>query len=425
MTGALVFIGDELTSGLIENTNSRFAVVELNKAGFEVREVAIIPDRTDLICKRLREFLEDYDFVVLSGGLGPTDDDLTTLSVAKALRLPLEENEDISSALKCSTLYAKTQELAIKMALLPKGAIPLSEDLTVAGYYLEVKGKPIFCLPGVPRQFEELLTKQVIPLLRKKFSLQKKTTTLKTFLFFDVNETELNKFLRKNGFKDLKVGYYPSLPYLKLVAKGEEERLSEFYEALRKEFFWWLVGEKGLEKVIGDLLRESGRDISVAESCTGGKLSSLITSVPGSSDYFKAGLVTYAVEAKLSILGVSRDIVEGSGVVSYETAMEMARCVKELNKTYYGIGITGYAGPGGGEPGKPVGTVFVGFAWDNRVFGVRFEFKGAREEIQTLVSFTVLDVLRRKFIVDKGGLSLDDKSIFSYRFTKGVKSRNL
>jgi nicotinamide-nucleotide amidase len=164
MRGALIFIGDELLSGEVSNLNAEVAIGELTGNGFEVGEVLAIPDQIEVIASHLRRIVEEYQFLICSGGLGPTDDDLTNQAVSKALGLPLEKNKEFSQAISSSPAFAKVQELAQKMALLPKGAVPLSKDLSCAGYYLLVSGKLLFFLPGVPHQFNQLLKEEVIPL---------------------------------------------------------------------------------------------------------------------------------------------------------------------------------------------------------------------------------------------------------------------
>jgi len=415
MRGALVFIGDELLSGEVSNLNAEVAIGELTGNGFEVGEVLAIPDQIEVIASHLRRIVEEYQFLICSGGLGPTDDDLTNQAVSKALGLPLEKNKEFSQAISSSPAFAKVQELAQKMALLPKGAVPLSKDLSCAGYYLLVSEKLLFFLPGVPHQFNQLLKEEVIPLLLKKFGEASKKYTL-VFRFFDLEEAELNRFLRNFEFKG-KAGYYPEFPELRLVLRLIEKKEGlKISEAIKKAFSLQLIGDKSLPEVLGKMLVEKGLILSVAESCTGGLVSSLITSIPGSSEYFERGLVTYSPESKVELLGVRESTIKKSGVVSFETALEMAEGVRKACKTDIGIGITGFAGPGGGTPSNPVGTVYIGISYEDLTCAVRFQFPGCRRDVQLLAGYTALDMVRRCLIYGSESLS-------RYRFAKGVKSK--
>ncbi|WP_022854899.1 nicotinamide-nucleotide amidohydrolase family protein [Thermodesulfobacterium thermophilum] len=421
MKGALVFIGDELVSGLVVNTNVIVATRELSLHGFQVREIVTIPDDLSLVKFYLQDLCFKYSFLILSGGLGPTDDDLTNQAVAEALGLNLIENQEISKAITDSKEYASSQEVAKKMSLLPEGAVPLADNLTMAGYLLDFKEKLIFVLPGVPHQFEYLLTHKVLPLLSQRFKAEGLELS-KSLRFFDLNETDLNLFLKSYTLntQDLKIGYYPLWPEVKLFLRSRDETLlSEVIYKLKEEFGVFLVSEddRSLVEVVGSLLIERGKKVAVAESCTGGMLASLLTSVGGSSNYFERGWVTYSPESKMELLGVKKEHIEQFGVVSYQVALDMAEGVRRQVKVDFAIGITGYAGPGGGTPENPVGTVYIGLAYQNKVKAFKFGFYGLeRREVQLMSSYTTLDMLRR--------LILYDESFLRYRFTLGVEERS-
>ncbi len=418
MKGSLLFIGNELLSGMVENINSGFAVKELNFWGLNVEQIVTIPDRMDLIIKMLRILFNTSDFLIVSGGLGPTDDDITNLAVAKAFKLKLKENPLFSKAIMKSEEYKDSQEFAIKMAILPEGAVPLSKDLSSAGYLLEIKNRKLFFLPGVPSQFAQLLKEEVIPRLLKDLKQPQRYYT-KVLRFFDVNETEVNQIFRKKDW-DIEVGYYPVFPEVKVVLRSENlELLEKAVDEVKNKLRIHLISEKdqGLPEIIGQILTEKKSTLVVAESCTGGLLSSLITSVPGSSAYFERGFVTYSPRSKVELLGVSPDTIERFDVVSYEVALEMAEGARKKTGADYSIGITGFAGPTGGTSENPVGTVYIGFSYENRVKAIRFAFSGTRKEIQILASYTALDILRRKILYGEG--------ILSYRLARGIKEKTL
>ena len=421
MKCALIFIGDELIYGAINNTNSIVAGKILTSYGFEIGEIITLPDNIDVIADYLKALTKKYDFLIISGGLGPTDDDLTNLAVTKAFNLKLREYPEFLSAIYSAREYKLSQELAKKMALLPEGAIPLSKDFSSAGYLLEIENKPLFFLPGVPHQFDNLLNTEVIPRLLN-LSAETKEQIIKTLRFFDLNETDLNQFI--NTFPDeilssIKIGYYPVFPEVKLILRGKNEKdLHVFIEKLKEKFAPYLISEKdkNLPQVIGELLQERKEKLTTAESCTGGLLASFITSVSGSSLYFDRGFVTYSPESKIELLGVNPETIKKFDVVSYEVAIEMAEGARKKTGVDYALSITGFAGPTGGTPENPVGTVYIGFSYKNKVKAFRFSFLGERKDIQILASYTSLDILRRYLLYGEG--------FFSYRFATGIKEKS-
>ena len=421
MKCALIFIGDELIYGAINNTNSIVAGKILTSYGFEIGEIITLPDNIDVIADYLKALTKKYDFLIISGGLGPTDDDLTNLAVTKAFNLKLREYPEFLSAIYSAREYKLSQELAKKMALLPEGAIPLSKDFSSAGYLLEIENKPLFFLPGVPHQFDNLLNTEVIPRLLN-LSAETKEQIIKTLRFFDLNETDLNQFI--NTFPDeilssIKIGYYPVFPEVKLILRGKNEKdLHVFIEKLKEKFAPYLISEKdkNLPQVIGELLQERKEKLATAESCTGGLLASFITSVSGSSLYFDRGFVTYSPESKIELLGVNPETIKKFDVVSYEVAIEMAEGARKKTGVDYALSITGFAGPTGGTLENPVGTVYIGFSYKNKIKAFRFSFLGERRDIQILASYTSLDILRRYLLYGEG--------FFSYRFATGIKEKS-
>jgi len=423
MKGALLFIGDELIAGRILNTNAEFAGKVFSATALKIQEILTIPDEEEIIIKTLRRLLEEYDFIITSGGLGPTEDDITVKALSKAFSLSLKEDEALLSAIFSAKEYKGKEEMVRKMSFLPEGAILLDEEYRMLGFYLPLKNKKLFFLPGVPEQFEYLLEKKVLPLLCEVMDekgLCREDKLLRSFIFFDLNETDLNYFIADLSNKEkIKIGYYPIFPEVKLVLFGEKEQVEELSQKIKERFKINLVSEKeeSLNVVVGKILFERGLTLSTAESCTGGLLSSLITSVSGSSAYFERGFVTYSPESKREILGISPETLETKGIYSHETAQEMALGAKKISKADFSLSTTGIAGPTGGTPEHPVGTVFIGLATPKKVFSFHFHFTGDRNTIQRMASFTALDILRRYILYGKG--------FFSYRFAKGVKEKAL
>ena len=398
-----------MVQGRVVNTTSFLAARRLLLLGYQIREIITIPDELALIKSYLSRFLKDYRFVMVSGGLGPTTDDLTNEAVAETLGVPLVTNEEMITRIREREreLGLKPNPLRKKMALLPEGAYLLTEDKAMAGYYLLVNDRLLFCLPGVPEEFAYLLEKKVIPLLRKHLPSSKavKTTVLK---IFGLREADINLRLQElekdEGFK---IGYYPVLPeiHLSLAAWGKnaeeaEKRLAKALQEVEDLFGEYIFGREGetLEEVVGRLLVDRKQTLAVAESCTGGLIASRLTRVPGSSAYFDRGVVTYSNQAKMEILGVPQEYLEKYGAVSRETALAMAEGVRRLSRTTYGISVTGIAGPTGETPEKPVGTVWIGFACPEDTVAQCFLFPGDRHLVQDFTATTTLDWLRRYLI---------------------------
>jgi nicotinamide-nucleotide amidase len=452
MLSALLCIGHELIYGRVVNENAKVAGEALQAYGFKLGEVVVVPDDIPLIVKALKRLVDEYDFIIVSGGLGPTDDDLTVLAASQAFDLELEERAEVLSALQKNREYAKSFEVARKLALLPKGSILLSQDLTMAGFKLLVKEKPVFFLPGVPSQFEALLKNKVLPeLLNIKAEDRSELAILK---FFDLNETDLNSFLQNSlgdEIKELEIGYYPEGPEVKLILQASllssrasilssrasnlssrastlssrERRgvphpkslIKKVKEMLKERFKFEFLseGDKTLPVLVGELLLEKGKRVAVAESCTGGQLASLITSISGSSNYFDRGFVVYSERSKVEVLGVSEETIAKHTVYSHETALEMAKRTLEKSRADYSLATTGLAGPTGGTDALPVGTVFIALGTGSKAISVRFKFSGGRTWVQKLASYTALDMLRRYLVYGEG---------FSrYRFALELKER--
>ncbi|AEH44861.1 competence/damage-inducible protein CinA [Thermodesulfatator indicus DSM 15286] len=407
MTGAILAIGNELVEGRILNRTSFWAARLLLFKGYEIKEINTIPDEPSIIEFYVKDFLKRYDFIVVSGGLGPTTDDLTNASVAKALGRKLIRSKEMEKRIReREKAYGLPENpLRLKMADLPEGAELLTDDHPMAGYFLKVDEKLIFCLPGVPEEFEFLFKEKVLPLL-EKYLPAKEVFLFKLFKLFGLHEAEINLALEKfeTAWKDVTVGYYPSTPeiHIALRIKSHDKILAEKFlnkvsTTIKELFGPYIFGEDEelLEGVVGKLLLSRKETLALAESCTGGLVASRITRIPGASAYFERGVVSYSNEAKIEILGVPKEAVETHGAVSEPVAKAMAEGIKKLAKSTYGIGITGIAGPTGGSLEKPVGTVWIGFSYPEGTVAQCFRFPGDRQTVQDYAATTALDWLRR------------------------------
>ncbi|WP_456430749.1 competence/damage-inducible protein A [Thermosulfuriphilus sp.] len=405
--GEIIAIGDELISGRVTNTTSFYLARRLFDLGYPVVRILTIGDSPQEIKEALKKALSRASFVIVSGGLGPTTDDITNEAVAEALSRRLHFFPEIMSRVEARLEELGRQVLPShkKLALLPEGAEVLDREGWAAGYLLVEGEKPVFFLPGVPRQLEDLFEREVIPRLRR-FIPQRVSIRQRVLKVFGLQETEVNLRLEEiaRGLQGLKVGYYPVFPEVHItltslardeVSAGDllEEATIKVREALGPFVFG--EGQETLESVVGRLLRHRSARVAVAESCTGGLIASRFTRVPGSSAWFDRGVVTYSNEAKVEILKVPKEIIDSRGAVSRETAAAMARGMLAISGVDYALSVTGIAGPSGGSPQKPVGTVFIALAQRERVKVQRFQFSGTRHMIQLITSETALDWLRR------------------------------
>lgn len=409
MIGEIIAIGDELTSGRVLNTTSRFAADRLFGAGHDIIAMATIGDTPAEIKKTLLQAMTRADFIIVTGGLGATSDDLTTEAVAEALGQPTQFRPEIFARIKAR--YPQTDAAALegmkKLAVLPAGAEPLNPEARMAGYLLVHATKPIFFLPGVPHEMQELLVDKVIPRLDLWRQGGARLIKRTVYRVFGLAETEINRRvsrLEDDGLHQVRLGYYPVFPevHLSLVIMGNEDatvagtfiRLDkEVKKALGDELFG--TDDDTIASVVGELLQRQGKWLATAESCTGGLIGSKITSVPGSSNYYAGGVIAYSNTLKEKLLNVDARLLARHGAVSPPVAKAMAEGARDQTGADLGVAVTGIAGPAGGSPEKPVGTVFIGLATANETICLPCHFTGKRWQIQELTAFSALDLIRR------------------------------
>jgi len=410
MRGEIIAIGDELTSGRIVNTTSGFAARHLFEAGYEIYAMHTIGDTPELIGLALRRAISRVDFVIVTGGLGSTDDDLTNEAVSQALNRPTIPNLDILSTIRThlDEISASPVSPLEKLAWLPKGADPFDPQSKMAGYRLVHNNTPIFFLPGIPNQMQQLMTDHVIPQLAEWQKDRQIATHQKLFKIFGLNEMEINQLIEPIQFGDsVQIGYYEVHPevHLSLIVRdlpdNNPDRLLHsackiVEETLGDAIFGY--NQDTMESVVGGLLTQEGKTLAVAESCTGGLLSSKLTRVSGSSTYFFGGVTSYADSMKEKYLYVSSEQLRRYGAVSKQVARSMAAGIRLGSKADIGISMTGVAGPTGGTTVKPVGTVFIGFSTDTEERTYRFRFDGNRKQIQEMTAQTALNLIRRNLL---------------------------
>ena len=408
MLGEIIAIGDELTSGRILNTTSYFAVGHLFGAGHEVVAMTTIGDDAALIADSLHRALARADFAIVTGGLGATSDDLTNEAVADALGRPTTFHPEILQRIEaqCSDWAAQTGASMEKIAWLPEGAHELKSDANMAGYFLVHDGKPIFFLPGVPHEMEELLLEAVITRLAVWEGVAPRTVHQKIFKVVGLPEAAINDRLNQLEEKDARVtiGYYPVPPevHVSLTIAGDsaaqaDSLLGEFEREIAAALAPFHYGDDGdlLEEVVGELLRKKKMSLTLAESCTGGMIAHKLTAVAGSSDYFVGGVVAYSNDLKERLLAVPHEILVRHGAVSEETARVMVQGVRDVTGADLAVSVTGIAGPTGGSDEKPVGTVWFALATPEGVHSFRRQFTGVRWQVQAKACCFGLDLVRR------------------------------
>jgi nicotinamide-nucleotide amidase len=408
---ALLAIGDEIVAGLTTDTNSGFLAEQLRAVGVDPVGVLAAPDDEPAILRALERGLEDAEVVICTGGLGPTSDDLTTAVVARLAGRELKPDESSLAGIE-ERFRARGLEMSPsnrKQALFPEGSTIVPNPTgTAPGFICPLaRGgaiRHVVCLPGVPREMERMARETVIPWLETLRPARRFAS--RVYSTFGLAESRLGELLEGVTSPDEgRLAFRAAFPRIqaRITVSGEpdddlEARLDAIEARVRERLgrHLYAVGDSGMEEVVGRLLRERGLTLGVAESCTGGLIGHRITDVPGSSAYFLLGVVTYANEAKERILGVHAETLRVHGAVSTRTAEEMAAGVRRISGADLGVATTGVAGPGGGTPGKPVGTVCVGLAWEGGVWSQRYDLGDrGREWVKGMTAQVALDRLRR------------------------------
>lgn len=408
MRAEIVSIGTELLLGQIVDTNAAYIADRLAKLGIDLYHRTTVGDNRQRIKKTLQASLDRADVVITTGGLGPTDDDLTRQVVAEVMDVELVKDEGLVERIEefFERLSRSMTENNLSQAYLPAGAEPIiNEQGTAPGIILEKGDKTIISMPGVPAEMKKMMRTKVISYLKEKVGSKQliKSKVLKVCGYGESSlETKIKDVLDRQTNPTIALLAGKAEVHLRVTAKAKEEEKAdkliqkaenELRERLADDIFG--VNEETLEEVVGNKLRDEDLMLAVAESCTGGLIGHRLTNVPGSSDYFERGIVSYSNQAKQEVLEVQEQTLREVGAVSHKTAEEMAQGVKKLAKTDIGIGVTGIAGPGGGSEEKPVGTVYMGLATGDLVKSFRFRFHGNRKQIKYLTSQYVLDKLRR------------------------------
>lgn len=392
---SIISVGDEICIGQIVNTNASWIAQRVTEIGYSVVYHSVVPDEESRIINEIDRILKFSDVVLITGGLGPTSDDLTKPSLAKYFNVELVFNEVAFEWIKEYFLKRGITEILERnknLSYLPANCQPLHNAVgTAPGMLFKFDGKLVISMPGVPKEMKYIMNNSVIPLLQERISNKPiQIVVFRTLQTCGIAESQLAEKLKDLHFENstYSLAFLPSYKGVRLrigAKAGSFQDANSLIEKFQTQIhslvgdYIYGIGEISLAEACGKLLLEQRMTIAVAESCTAGLLGAEFTKIPGSSGYFLGGVIAYSNEAKVNILRVSAQTIEKFGAVSKETVIEMAQNVKDLFGSTFGIAITGIAGPSGGTIEKPVGTVWIGIATDGSFFAEKYQFGIDRE----------------------------------------------
>ncbi len=411
MKAEIINIGDELLIGQVVNTNASWMAAQLSKAGIRVVQTTTIADDDKAIKTALDQAFERADIVLISGGLGPTKDDITKRSLTEYFGAKLVFHEPTFEQVKKIFAARKfpVTEINRQQAMIPDNCTPLfNKNGTAPGMWFEKEGKIAVSMPGVPFEMKAMMEEQVIPKLTRHFKLG--TILHKTVMTTGMPESMLAEKIKtweENLPAHIRLAYLPQpgIVRLRLSARGNdgdrlraeiEEQVKKLQQIIPEIIYGY--DDISLEEAVGQLLRKKGKTVSTAESCTGGYIAHLITSVSGSSDYFEGAVVSYSNRVKTGLLGVKPATLEAHGAVSREVVVEMAEGARQKLKTDFALAVSGIAGPTGGTEEKPVGTVWIALAGPEGTQAQLFHFGEHRGRNIRRSALAALNMLRLQLV---------------------------
>ncbi len=410
MRGEILTVGDELLIGQIINTNQAYIAERLNEAGIDVAFMTTVGDDPSAIQAAFRQAWDRSDVVIVTGGLGPTHDDITKDAICNFFADQLVSNAEVRRHIETllTSRNLPWSDAAESQTKVPSKARALPNPMgTAPGLLLEERGKIFIALPGVPYEMRAIVDQSVLPFLRDR--VRGSVIMHRTLRTTGIAESSLAQ--RLGNIDDIVEGaslaFLPS-PFgvrLRVTVRAEDEttaaamvqRIEERIRSKAEQYIYG-VDEEELEEVLGRVLASGGLTIAVAESCTGGLIADRLTNVSGSSAYFERGVIAYSNRAKIEVLGVPEEIIRQHGAVSSEVAKAMAAGIRERARTHIGLSTTGIAGPTGGTAEKPVGLVWIGYADEHGVLALKFNFGSDRVLIKQRASQAALELVRRKVL---------------------------
>jgi nicotinamide-nucleotide amidase len=410
MNAVIISIGDEITTGLIPNSNAAYISERLTSIGLIVDRIVTVGDNEHEIIRSFEENFIRSDAIIVTGGLGPTHDDITRSAICSFFKLHLVQSAEARLNVENFLKQRNRQwtEAAENQCYVPDGAIVIHNPYgTAPGELIVREGKIFIVLPGVPYEMEAMMNDFVIPYILKQPS--RKNILRRIYLTTGISESELSEKLGPihKQFDNLKVAFLPSPLGVRLRVTVQEsnpdlcqQHFSAIENTIRSRINQYIYGmdDETLEEVVGHMLTEHKKKIAVAESCTGGLISHRLTNVPGSSQYFERSVVTYSNASKVEILDIPADVITLYGAVSREVAEHMAQSIRDISGADIGLSTTGIAGPSGGSPEKPIGLVWIGYANSRGVTSKRFYFGDGRTRVKERASQAALDLIRKKLL---------------------------
>lgn len=407
MLTEIIIIGNELVSGKTRDLNGWYASGCFLSCGLEVSGITTVGDNYDTLSSVLRAAVKRSHSIIVTGGLGPTEDDLTTKIVSRAFDRPLYLDQSVLDHLKDTTnkLGLSWSPSLENLAWLPRGAKILDPKGEMCGFSLSEGDSMLYFLPGVPEQMRESMNRFVIPDILQRYRPANipRHRLLKVYGLSESYIADVFKGL-SDELKRVVFGFYPSFPenHITITVQGKkdaenERELNRTEEKIRNLLgpYIFASDDKTMEAIVGELLKERKMMLSVAESCTGGLIGHRLTSIAGSSLYFERGVIVYSNRSKVEMLGVRQQTIDSYGAVSDQTVREMAEGIKKIAKTDMGLAVTGIAGPSGGTEDKLVGTVFIGLSVDGKILSGQYRFSGERDKVKLTTSEMAFDWVRR------------------------------
>jgi len=407
MKAEIISIGSEILRGQITDTNANFIAKKLVKLDIDLEHISAVSDNPESLLSTLKLAFQRSDLIITTGGLGPTEDDITYQTIARSLNLKLIKYPEAEENLKkiLHKIKIKISPSNLKQVYLPEGAkIIINQYGTAPAMILEKDSKIICSFPGVPHEMKNLIEENLIPYLKDKFppSMIKKTKILKVT---GLGESSVNELIRDyiNKQTNFTFGIYanPEDIQVQVITQApsekEAEKLLQFsVNQLTKVLGNYIYGndEETIEKVVGKLIKTKKLTVAVAESCTGGMLGEMITRIPGSSEYFQGGVISYSAKVKEDLLKVSPEVIKKYGEVSKEVAQLMAEGVRRCCQSDIGISITGIAGPGGATEKKKVGLVYMALADGKKTLTQKHQLFGNRQLVRLRSARRALNMLR-------------------------------
>lgn len=409
MKVGIVTIGNELISGKTQDANAFFIARLMNIQGWSVPVTMSVPDDEGAIREALSYCMSMSDAIVVTGGLGPTLDDITTAAIAGAFGLSLYTDEYVLALLKerFKNFHLKWTDNNAKQAVFPEGAETIENPVGSAwGYFLKKEGKIIAVVPGVPSEVQKMVPESVISAFRRELKADALYIESRTIKLSGITEARIDQALADINFGALGVdiGFYPSFPEIQVALtarcaseKEAKDRINAAEIQVREKLQQYIFAydQDTLESIVAGLLTEKKLTLAVAESCTGGLITDRLTDVPGSSIFLERGVVAYSNESKTDLLGVPEEVLREHGAVSEQVAVLMAEGVRRRSGCDLGLATTGIAGPTGGTDEKPVGTVFIALADGKRTSCRQYSFRWGRRRNKTITSQTALITLKR------------------------------